>query len=506
MHLLTILAFALVFWKAEQPELGLRLWENDSLATVLFVVLPPIVLGIAAWLIAKRALRLIDAATGSTSRAHRLQHRAGGILRLAALASFGLTVFATPWSKWLRVSEPALQIFGDLAVLSPFLASILAIWIGMFPFEQSVRDQVVIAPGEPVENGQRPWGLRPYLGFNLRHHFLIGAVPMMLILFGANLARGYEKLLVAWTGVGWAPDALLGLVAAAVFVFSPLILRRIWKTAPLEDGPLRDRLETICRRIGLRCRDILVWHSDGVMINAAVMGLFARVRFVLLSDALLETMDTRQIEAVFGHEAGHVRHRHIQHFLIFAFVGWLSVVGMMELLARVAIEAGWDRAVSAMGIQTISVAAAALFWGLGFGWISRRFEREADMFAATCVTPDPDQCHEPCSVHLDDPSLDVRNRVCATGASIFTSALDRVAVLNGIPHEEKSWRHSSIGFRIRFLQSLAGDPAMAAKFGRTLRRVKLIVPAAAVIGSAIFVYYWSVVSVPAILRLQQTGS
>ena len=127
------------------------------------------------------------------------------------------------------------------------------------------------------------------------------------------------------------------------------------------------------------------------------------------------------------------------------------------------------------------------------------------MFAATCVTPDPDQCREPCSVHLDDPSLDVRNRVCATGASIFTSALDRVAVLNGIPHEEKSWRHSSIGFRIRFLQSLAGDPAMAAKFGRTLRRVKLIVPAAAVIGSAIFVYYWSVVSVPAILRLQQTA-
>ncbi|MCH7592508.1 MAG: M48 family metalloprotease [Planctomycetes bacterium] len=507
MHLLTILAFALIFWEAEQPELGQWLGNEGTLGTVLLTALPPIVLGITAFLIARRALRLIDSGTGSSNRAHQLHHRGGAVLRLAALAGFGLTVFATPWPEWLRVTEPALQIFGDLIVLSPFLASVLAIWLGMYPFERAVRDQVVLDPGEPADDGRLPWRLRSYLEFNLRHHFFIGAVPMTLILCGANLARGYEKALVARTGVDWAPDALLGLVAAGVFVLSPLMLRRIWKTAPLEDGPLRDRLETICRRIGLRCRDILVWHSDGVMINAAVMGLFARVRFVLLSDALLETMDTRQIEAVFGHEAGHVRHRHIQHFLVFAFVGWLAVVGMMELLARVAIEAEWDQAVSAVGIQTVSVVGAVLFWGIGFGWISRRFEREADLFAAKCVTPDVAQCREPCSVHLDEPAPpDVKNRVCATGASIFTSALDRVAVLNGIPHEENSWRHSSIGFRIRFLQSLAGDPARAATFARTLRRVKVVVPAAAVIGSAVFVYYWSVVSVPAILRLQQAAT
>ncbi len=84
-------------------------------------------------------------------------------------------------------------------------------------------------------------------------------------------------------------------------------------------------------------------------------------------------------------------------------------------------------------------------------------------------------------------------RVCATGAAIFASALDRVAVLNGIPHEERSWRHSSIGSRIRFLTSLAGDPRRAASFERLLRRVKAAVLTVAVVGAAITVYYWIVV-------------
>ena len=506
MHLLTILAFALIFWHGEQPELEHWLDSEQKLWTLLIALVPPLILGAASLIIARRALRLYDGGNGSSNRAHQLQHRAGSLFRMAALAGFGATVFLTPWPSWFKTNSPSLQIFGDLVVLSPFFASILAIWIGMFPFERAVRDQLSFPQGDSVDEDHQPLQWRPYLAFNLRHHLLIGAVPMTLILVGANLARGYEEFFKTRTGVDWAPDAFLGAIATCVFVLSPLMLRRIWQTTPLEAGPLRDRLEGICQKIGLRCRDILVWHSDGTMINAAVMGLFARVRFVLLSDALLETMNVKQIEAVFGHEAGHIRHRHIQHFLVFAFVGWLAVVGIMELLARVAIEAGWDQAISATGIQTISVVAAVLFWGLGFGWLSRRFEREADLFAARCVTPGAAKCAVPCSVHLDDAApREGQDRVCATGAAIFTSALDRVAVLNGIPHEEKSWRHSSIGYRIRFLTALAGDPSRAAAFGRTLRRAKRFVPAVARIGAAIFVYYWSVVSVPAILRMQESA-
>ena len=119
---------------------------------------------------------------------------------------------------------------------------------------------------------------------------------MLLILFTSNMTRGHGPWLQEWTGWVWTPEAILVLVAVAVFVLAPAMLRRIWRTRPLGAGPVRERLEAACERVGLRCREILLWHSDGMMINAAVMGVIAPLRFVLLSDALLA--NTQCLESV----------------------------------------------------------------------------------------------------------------------------------------------------------------------------------------------------------------
>jgi STE24 endopeptidase len=243
------------------------------------------------------------------------------------------------------------------------------------------------------------------------------------------------------------------------------------------------------------------------MINAAVMGVIPGVRYVLLSDALLSTMTPRQIEAVFAHEAGHIRKHHIQSFLLFAFVGWLLVAGLMELLARAANSTESALSFSIETIEGVGLLATVLFWTLGFGWLSRKFERQADLYGARCVTPAAKNCRLPCSVHPSaSTSVAGTGRVCATGVEVFASALDRVAMLNGIPHEERSWRHSSIGSRIRFLASLAGDPHRATQFDRLLRSVRFAILGLAVAGAAATAYYWSVVPEPAILQLETGGS
>jgi hypothetical protein len=109
----------------------------------------------------------------------------------------------------------------------------------------------------------------------------------------------------------------------------------------------------------------------------------------------------------------------------------------------------------------------------------------------------------PCSVHVDEQTVIVGDgRLCATGAAIFASALNRVAILNGIPHEERSWRHSSIGSRIRFLTSLVGDPGLGRRFERVIRCVKGAMLTLAIIGLLIWVYYWTVNPAPAIAGLQ----
>jgi STE24 endopeptidase len=271
---------------------------------------------------------------------------------------------------------------------------------------------------------------------------------------------------------------------------------------PLAPGAVRDRLEHLCRRLNLRCREILVWKSDGAMINAAVMGVIPPVRYILLSDALLTTMNPKQIEAVFGHEAGHVRHRHILHFLGLAFIGWLVVAILMETAAVLAQRADGTSALSGSVIQGMGVAATAIFWIVGFGWVSRCFERQADLFGARCATPPEADCTLPCSVHLDPGrKIEDGSRICATGAAVFASALDRVAGLNGIPRDEPSWRHSSIGSRLHFLASLAGDPGRARSFERQVRRIQFAIRAACLLGAIATVWYWTSVPEPAILRL-----
>ena len=92
-------------------------------------------------------------------------------------------------------------------------------------------------------------------------------------------------------------------------------------------------------------------------------------------------------------------------------------------------------------------------------------------------------------------------RVCATAAELFASALDRVAVCSGIPHEERSWRHSSVGSRVRFLHSVAGDPALAVRFEHLVRRVKKFLVVVAVLGAMGGAYYLSESPAPALTQM-----
>ncbi len=504
MSLVTILAFAVLFWRAEEQTPWLLVSEGDVLLTALIVLVQPPLVALASVMASRRTRRLFVSQPNTPQVAQHFFHRAGLIIRSGIVAGFAVTVLLTRWPDWFAFGGvwPALQIVGDLVVLTPFVVGCLVLWILTYPAERMLRTQSlgrVDAAPAPAGSG---WPFRSYLAFQVRHQLLIVAVPMTAILFAADLTRGYEDALQSLIGSVWAPDVVLGAAVVSVFMVSPLMLRRIWRTSPLADGAVRTRLEDVGRRIKLRFCDILLWESDGMMVNAAVMGLFPRVRYVLLSDALLESMSVDQIEAVFGHEAGHVHHRHIQHFLVFAFVGWLIAVGLMELLARAIGPPAGEAGLLSWAVQGAGVAATVLFWGVGFGWLSRRTERQADVFGASCVAPEAADCHLPCSVHSGRAtSLAGQGRVCATGAAIFASALDRVALLNGIPYEERSWRHSSIGSRIRFLTSLAGDPGRAVRFGRTLRRVRIAMLILAVVGAVatgVYCYLFD----PALLAFQ----
>jgi STE24 endopeptidase len=126
----------------------------------------------------------------------------------------------------------------------------------------------------------------------------------------------------------------MGMLAAAVLAAMPWMLVRMWGAARLSDGPLRSQLEGAARRLRFRYSDILVWNTRGNVANAMVTGLFPVPRFVLLSDGLIQHLKPEEIEAVFGHEVGHIKHHHMGLYLGFLMVSLTAMISTGQRYAR----------------------------------------------------------------------------------------------------------------------------------------------------------------------------
>ena len=463
MNLQTIIAFSLLLWWPHHTR------GPDHAHVIAILAGQLVAVGLAAWRLSRRTVRRMAENRDRLGRALALYHRAAGGLRLILLSFFAYDVFAAGWPGVINSVAVFRAIPGaaPMAGLIPYVVGLLTIWWLLYPVERAARRSA----GEPST-----WSRRRFIAFNLRHHFLVLAVPLGLLLVAYQTTERYRAWFVRSTGTPWGPDVALGAAVAIIFVISPVIMRHVWTTSPLPDGPLRRRLLALCDRIGLRVRDILVWHSDRMMANAAVMGVIPRVRYILLSDALIEAMTDDEIEAVFGHEAGHVKHHHILYFIVFAVISLLLMQGVMELLFQMYQHGIGRDIINQRFVEVFGVVSVLPVWLLGFGAISRRFERQADVHGARCAAPhDTNQtCALPCGVHHHNPGGPAHSdMVCATGARTFISALRKVAYLNGIAIREWTWRHSSIAARMDALAACAADASAARAFARRIRRVKI---------------------------------
>lgn len=374
----------------------------------------------------------------------------------------------------------------------PFILSLLLIWTLSYPAERTLRQiglEIALFRGRPV----RPvWLLGDYLLFNFRTQVLITWIPMSLIVIARDVVDRYDDPLRKLVGGpsprpgvvaagAYIPDLLLGTIALAVAVLAPAIIRYVWETRPLPHGPLRDKLISLCARLRMRCREILVWRSGGRLVNAAVMGLIAPIRYILITDAMLEQMEDTKIEAVFGHEAGHVKRHHIFFFLLFAFITGCAVTTVSALRPRF-------RESTYLVVMGLTGLALAVKWFFVFGWMSRRFERQADVYGVRTLMLAGLPCSGPCAFHAPTAETPNGDPLCRAAVNVFSDTLNDVASLNGIPPEAPSWRHSSISSRSRFLQNLGQDPAATQRFERLIVWIKRGVLLGATASALVAVY------------------
>lgn len=432
-------------------------WTVGGLASVVALAF-----GLGGWT-AWRAKR-----TGRTSARVRRVFFHGS--RLLAIGLLGVYAAAIHWWGW-----PALVLdwwgwrgsilVDDVLILAPFLVAQLLVWWGLFYGERAVLGIPASHPGGRAAR---------HLYLKERQSLaLISPIVLIFVIRGDVIGR----LWPAWQEHPWAEPLELAALGIGILMISPLFIRLAWPTRSLPEGPLRERLESIAKRAGFQCADILVWDTDRMLVNACVTGVLPRFRYVLLSDALIESLTTMELAAVFGHEIGHVAHRHLPFFLFF-FVGCLALLTMIsgplaelgDWFARlIGFESG-NLAMAAGVVEAVVVliGVGAFIW-IVFGHLSRRFERQADVFGCKVVSGEfPDDAALP----DESPSPSSTWQIHPAGVRIFSSALSTVALQNGIDADARSWRHGSIASRIAFLQKLAIAPDREPAFQKRVQHFR----------------------------------
>jgi len=343
----------------------------------------------------------------------RLGRQAPVLMQYLALGVFG---WGTSLEAWFGrdlslLSWPELPL---LAALAPFVVFTLL----------SIDAEARSARTRTAER-------RELRSFQVRM-FASGLGPIVGYLAIVSLLGQWRELRIHVEEVSlWG--VLFTLVLAFAFVLLlPGFLRRTWDTEVLPPGPERDLLERVAELARFRCRELLVWKTGDLVANAAIVGLWPPGRRVFFTDALLGQMGPRQLAAVFAHEIGHAKRRHVLLFVVWALAFFGAVDAGLVLL-----DLGGEEG------ELLVLGAAVVVWILTFGWISRRAELEADIYSLELLRD---------------------------GVGI-TSALQAVSPA---AHSRRGWRHFSTAERIAFLSRVGADPLQGRRLRGRLRAVGLV--------------------------------
>lgn len=425
--LLAVLA-ALTSPSGDSPVAGAA-WR--ILLTGVASLLAPLLAGVGGMSLVRR----MDLGVAVIERSYsRLQSAATWAWLVTSLA----ILFALQWPEIVRVNAGLANwvLLDELVILAPILAPLPLIWTCFYWVERTGRARWSC----PNAVAQQP-SLLTYLGMQLRHDLALTLIPALVMVLGGDLLERWSPHLHPATFSWIAIPLLIGSPAAL-----PLLLKRIWKTTPLPAGPLRERLVFVAAEMQTPLRELLLWHTEGLIANAAVAGISGRFRYVFLTDALLDRLSDDQLVAVLRHELGHVRRRHLLLRLLLL---------TLPLAIFLAASTWMPTAVKAAGMAAASrnapdwqTAAFALLLGGGFaifgvGGYSKRLEYEADMEAITCGG----------------------EQVDSAAALDFYSAL---ASLRGSGEESwlARWLHPPVSSRLALIGRAISDPAVPLRLRR----------------------------------------
>lgn len=213
--------------------------------------------------------------------------------------------------------------------------------------------------------------------------FVIGTLLGGLILFSILWIMG--KMGDFWWFWAWVAMSVFSILT--VFIYPTLLAPLFNKFKPLEDGELKEKINSLAEKIGFKTAGLFVMDASKRTThgNAYFTGLFGKKRIVLF-DTLIESLSVNEIIAVLAHELGHFKLKHIR----WALIRGIFFTGIIFYLLSLCLPL--EIFYQAFKLQGTSNYGALIVFSLWFGlldfflepistYISRRNEFAADKFA-----------------------------------------------------------------------------------------------------------------------------
>lgn len=238
------------------------------------------------------------------------------------------------------------------------------------------------------------FGIETRYGFNRTSVGLFVRDKLVGYAVAAVLGGGVLALLFA-TINRWGSDfwILFAIVAGSLMLLlatfqTSVLLPLFNKLTPLPEGALRGAIEAYARKEGVSLSGIFVMDGSkrSNRANAFFSGL-GRQKKVVLYDTLIEHHPVEEVVAVLAHEVGHDRHRHVPKFLV---ANIASLTLLLFLASRIidatnlSLALGASERILALNLLVFILLLTPLQTAIGvaFNALSRRFEYQADAFAA----------------------------------------------------------------------------------------------------------------------------
>lgn len=212
-------------------------------------------------------------------------------------------------------------------------------------------------------------------------------------LLGAIIGGGILMFILwAWLSTGnWFWVIVLGgmsvfMIFMAMF-YTQLIVPLFNKQTPLEDGELKDAINTFASKAGFRLNNIFVIDGSkrSTKANAYFSGLGPKKRIVLY-DTLNNDLENAEIVAVLAHEIGHYKKKHVLKGMVVSLLQSALMIWLLSMAIGLPVLS------QAIGAQEASFYMGLIAFGLLFSpisfitgifsnMLSRKYEYQADNYA-----------------------------------------------------------------------------------------------------------------------------